>query len=76
MPDTIVLDVRGMEAPEPLVRVMEALDTLPRGARLLLKIDCHPKPLFRILERNGYSHEEWPGGESLLEVSICRSERR
>ena len=29
MANTIELDVRGLEAPEPLVRVLEALDNLP-----------------------------------------------
>ena len=67
---TIELDVRGLEAPEPLVRVMETLDRLGADDSLLLKIDCRPVPLFRILDRNGYSHEERPGVDSLLEISI------
>jgi TusA-related sulfurtransferase len=70
MTSPIVLDVRGLEAPEPLVRVLETLDRLPPGGSVLVKIDCHPKPLFRILERNGYVHEERPGSESLLEIDI------
>ncbi|HEY1326342.1 MAG TPA: DUF2249 domain-containing protein [Casimicrobiaceae bacterium] len=72
MTDPIVLDVRGLEAPEPLVRVLEALDTIPPNGSVLVKIDCRPVPLFRILERNGYVHEERPGTESLLEISIRR----
>ena len=75
MTDPIVLDVRGLEAPEPLVRVLEMLDTLPADGTRLLKIDCRPVPLFRILERNGYAHEERPGTESLLEISIRRERR-
>jgi hypothetical protein len=51
------------------------LDTLPADGTLLLKIDCRPVPLFRILERNGYTHEERPGTESLLEISIRRTGR-
>jgi len=70
MTDPIVLDVRGLEAPEPLVRVLEALDGMPPGGSMLLKIDCRPVPLFRILERNGYVHEERQGAEALLEISI------
>jgi TusA-related sulfurtransferase len=73
MTDQIILDVRGLEAPEPLVRVLEALDTLPPGGSMLLKIDCRPVPLYRILQRNGYTHEERPGVESLLEISIRKS---
>jgi TusA-related sulfurtransferase len=67
---TIELDVRGLEAPEPLVRVLETLDRMDADDSLLLKIDCRPVPLFRILDRNGYVHEERPGVDSLLEISI------
>lgn len=70
MATTIELDARGLEPPEPLVRVLTALDTLPPGASLLLKIDCRPQPLYRILERNGYAYEERPGHDALYEVSI------
>jgi TusA-related sulfurtransferase len=72
MAETIELDVRGLEPPEPLVRVMEALETLPAGERLLLKIDCRPLPLYRILERNGYAYEERPGDDSLFAIMIYK----
>lgn len=74
MANTIELDVRGLEAPEPLVRVLEALDKLPLADCLLLKIDCRPQPLFRILERNGYVYEERPGSDALFEISIRKRE--
>ncbi len=70
MAKTIELDVRGLEPPEPLVRVIETLETLPAGERLLLKIDCRPLPLYRILERNGYAYEERSGSDSLFEITI------
>lgn len=72
MTDPLILDVRGLEPPEPLVRVLDALETIPADGSVLVKIDCRPVPLFRILERNGYTHEERPGTESLLEISIRR----
>jgi TusA-related sulfurtransferase len=67
---TIELDVRGLEAPEPLERVLSALDRLGADDELRVKINCRPVPLFRILERNGYTHQEWPGTDSLLEIAI------
>lgn len=70
MSHSVELDVRGLEPPEPLVRVLAALDTLPPQGSLLLKIDCRPTPLYRILERNGYLYDEKPGGESLFEITI------
>ena len=66
----IELDLRGLEPPEPLVRVLAALETLPPGASLRLKINCQPLPLYRILDRDGYAHKEQPSTESLLEVTI------
>lgn len=69
---TIELDVRGLQPPEPLERVLATLDELGDGDRLLLKIDCRPVPLFRILDRNGYVHEERPGSDSLLEITISK----
>ena len=68
--ETIELDLRRLEPPEPLVRVLSALETLAPGASLRLKINCQPLPLYRILDRDGYTHEEQPGTESLLEITI------
>jgi uncharacterized protein (DUF2249 family) len=70
MPDTIELDVRGLEPPEPLERVVAALDALRVGTSLRVKIDRQPLPLYRMLERNGYVYEERPGGDSVFEITI------
>jgi len=51
-----LLDVGGLEAPEPMVRILEALDTLGPGERLRVLIDREPVPLYRILLRNGYQY--------------------
>jgi TusA-related sulfurtransferase len=67
---TIELDARGLEPPEPLVRVLAALDKLQAGDSLLLKIDCRPLPLYRILDRNGYLYDERQGNDSLFEITI------
>jgi uncharacterized protein (DUF2249 family) len=68
----IVLDVRGMEPPEPLERVLETIDGFAPGDILTLVIDCRPQPLYRILGRNGFAYREKPGAESLYEISIWR----
>lgn len=70
---TIELDVRGLQAPEPLERVLETLDRVGPGDTLLLKINCHPVPLFRILDRNGYVYDERPGTDSLCEITIRKA---
>ena len=68
----IVLDVRGMEPPEPLERVLETIDDFGPGDTLKLVIDCRPQPLYRILDRNGFAFREKAGAESLYEISIWR----
>jgi len=70
MSETIELDVRGLQPPEPMERVLSALDTLPPRGSLRIKINCRPGPLYRILDRIGYVYDEQPGSESLLEITI------
>jgi len=69
-PATIEVDVRGLEAPAPLERVLEALDRVGPGDRIGANIDRRPVPLYRILERNGYAYEEAPGTDCLFEITI------
>lgn len=44
----IVVDARGLEPPEPMERVLSALDDLPPGEKLLMRIHIEPRPLFRV----------------------------
>lgn len=69
-PPDVVIDVRGMEPPEPMVKVLEALDLLAPGGRLQVLIDRQPVPLYQILQRNGYSHLTGPGEAGSFEVLI------
>lgn len=65
-----VLDVRGMQPPEPIERVLETIGDFRPGDTLKLVIDCEPKPLFRILQANNYAWRVEPGTQSLYEISI------
>jgi len=70
MGQSIHLDVRGMDPPGPILKVMDTLGTMAKEDCLVLTIDCRPAPLYRILERNGYSYDEQPGRESNYEITI------
>jgi uncharacterized protein (DUF2249 family) len=72
MPLDLTLDVRGMEPPEPLERVLETIGDFVAGDRLKLIIDCEPFPLYRILDNNGYAHVTVPGTVSQREITIWR----
>lgn len=55
-PADLVLDVRGLPAPEPLDRCLQALGDLLPGQRLQLLTDREPYPLYDILARMGLQH--------------------
>lgn len=70
MDDCIELDVRGLAPPEPLEQVLEALSTLQRGQTIRMLIDREPRPLYPILQRDGYSYETTLRPDYFYEVRI------
>ncbi|WP_341668015.1 DUF2249 domain-containing protein [Alcaligenes sp. SDU_A2] len=52
----VILDVRGLPAPEPLEHCLEALAGLEREQSLTMLIDREPFPLYAILDRHGFRH--------------------
>ena len=44
-----IIDARGMDAPEPFVLTLEALDTLGPDEKLLLILTREPHPLYRAI---------------------------
>ena len=51
------LDLRGLEPPEPLIRILQALPRLPRGQDLVALTDRQPVFLYPKLEALGYACE-------------------
>jgi uncharacterized protein (DUF2249 family) len=69
--DTVIdLDVCGLEPPEPMVRVLDALSLLAAGQKLRMLIDREPRPLYRILENNGYQYAPTLRPDYLYEILI------
>lgn len=56
MAEDLILDVCGLEPPEPLDRVLEAISALPKTQRLKMIIDREPRPLYAILTNNGFQY--------------------
>jgi len=52
------LDLTGLEPPEPLQRVLDALVDLPPEERLRVQLRHEPFPLYAMLRPMGY---EWSG---------------
>lgn len=58
------LDARGLEPPEPLIRILDALESLPAGNTLRAHTDREPCHLFAEAEQRGFRHDcmEQPDG--------------
>ena len=68
--DIVEIDVCGLQPPEPLERVLEALSRLQPGQRLRMLIDREPRPLYGILERNGYTYDATLRDDYIYEILI------
>jgi uncharacterized protein (DUF2249 family) len=51
------MDARGLEPPQPLVTILEALASLPKGAQLRARTDRRPMHLYAQLEERGFVGE-------------------
>jgi uncharacterized protein (DUF2249 family) len=66
------IDVRGLEPPLPMVRVLERLDTLPEGATLTVLHERRPMLLYPQLDALGYSHTTDEPAPGLVRILITR----
>ena len=65
-----LLDVRGLEPPEPMVRIMDAIATLQSGETLCVAIHREPFPLYAMLAEEGYVHSTTWKQDGYFEVII------
>jgi uncharacterized protein (DUF2249 family) len=73
MEDEIVdLDVRGLEPPQPMVRILEALSSLSRGRELRAHTDRRPMHLFAQLEARGFKGESHEQADGSFLTRICQ----
>lgn len=74
--DFVVLDVRGLEPPEPMVRTLEALEGLPRG-KTLVQINVRvPQFLIPKLAERGFVHEVRDQSADLVRIFIRHAQPR
>jgi uncharacterized protein (DUF2249 family) len=55
--DILEVDTRGLEPPEPLIKIMECLSTVPAGTELRAHTDRKPMHLFPLLAEKGFIGE-------------------
>ena len=72
----VVLDVRGLEPPQPMLRVLETLERLGPGQELEMRHDRRPVFLYPQLEERGFAHETDAPEPGLVRIVIRRREGR
>lgn len=70
--EIVELDVRGLDPPEPMERVLEAADGLAYGDVLRVTHHRNPLILFDVLGERGFQHRSEKKGEDLWEIRVWR----
>lgn len=70
--DRAVLDVRGLEPPQPMQRVLEEIERLRPGAELEVRHDRRPVFLYPQLDERGFVHETDEPEPGLVRIRIRR----
>jgi uncharacterized protein (DUF2249 family) len=66
----VEVDARGLEPPQPLVKILETLAALPAGVELRACTDRRPMHLYAQLEERGFAAttEEQPDGSFFTQI--------
>ncbi|HEV2391492.1 MAG TPA: DUF2249 domain-containing protein [Verrucomicrobiae bacterium] len=67
----VEVDARGLEPPQPMIKILEALVALPAGAELRARTERRPMHLYPHLEERGFTAatEEQSDGSFLTHIS-------
>ena len=66
------LDARGLEPPQPMVKILETIATLPDGAELRARTDRRPMHLYAQLEERGFTGQTEEQGDGSFITHIRR----
>ncbi len=69
----IEVDARGLEPPQPMVRILEAATDLPPGVTLYARTDRRPMHLYAQLEARGLRAETFPETDGSFLTHIRRA---
>jgi uncharacterized protein (DUF2249 family) len=67
------VDARGLEPPQPMVKILEVLNTLPDGAELRAQTDRRPMHLYAHLEARGFVGQSEEQNDGSFITHIRRS---
>jgi hypothetical protein len=77
-PEAVHIDVRGLEAPEPMVAILRMIDQGEVDSVLIAHLDREPIFLYPELDDRGWSHEivasacEEQAGETAVTLRLVR----
>ena len=66
----VTIDISELVPPEPMIKVLETLETLPEDGRLLVHHVRRPIHLYTRLDEMGYAHDTREIGPGQIEVMI------
>ncbi|AIE61490.1 DUF2249 domain-containing protein [Bacillus methanolicus] len=68
----MILDNRGLEPPQPMMRTLAALETLKDGETLTIINDRRPMFLYEQLDELGYSYETAERNDGSFQITITK----
>ncbi|WP_099157199.1 DUF2249 domain-containing protein [Virgibacillus ndiopensis] len=68
----MIIDNRGLEPPQPMMRTLKALDKMKNGESLAIINDRRPMFLYEELNERGYLHETEPQEDGSFKISITK----
>jgi uncharacterized protein (DUF2249 family) len=68
--EIVEVDARGLEPPQPLVTILEAVEQLSEGATVRARTDRRPMHLYPLLEERGFTAatQESPDGSFVTDI--------
>lgn len=71
--EEVEVDTRGLEPPEPMVKILEALAVLPEGTSLRAFTDRRPMHLYPELEQRGFVARTEPRADGSFVTYVTRA---
>jgi uncharacterized protein (DUF2249 family) len=69
-PRSLTIDVRGLEPPEPMVRILDAVERLQPGDRIEVLHERRPMFLYPQLDERGFLHETDESEPGMVRIEI------
>ena len=67
-----ILDNRGLEPPQPMMRTLKNLDQMTDGEKIAIINDRRPMFLYEELDERGYKHETEAQGDGSFQITITK----